>query len=170
MKMFTGKRQIILAVSILVLGAAIFLNWKYDNTLGEADYVDNQNVKVSAPNEAYFDSARTARDQTDTQAVNLLNTLVSNTSLTAAEKQSDKSDITAINNNAANEKELEGLITKKDFADCVAIINNGVVNVVVMPKTGNTLSASDTEQIETIITQQTHISADNIFILTPPNG
>lgn len=59
MSMIIGRKQIILAALVVALGAAIFLNWFYSNpsvatnaravssnSLGDANYVDNQHVSA----------------------------------------------------------------------------------------------------------------------------
>jgi stage III sporulation protein AH len=192
MSTIRGGKQIIIASLVLVLGAAIFLNWRFSgvNDTGVAGAAKVSSTKVSSTNDKkasinassknnqkadtgtsagnYFSTARLAREQTDAQADDLLSTLVSNTALTTAEQQSAESEIEAINDNAANEGTIESSVKEKGFEDCVAYINNGIVNVVVKLKSGYTLSDSDVEQIEGIVTQRAQASADNIFIITQP--
>jgi stage III sporulation protein AH len=177
--MIIGRKQVILAALVLALGAAIFLNWKFSgangvnlagvvktsSTLGATSYVDNQKVATASSTSNYFAEARLTREQTRDSAEDALKAVTTSVSATAAQKQAATTEIEAIANNITNEGNIESLIKAKGFSDCVAFINNGKVSVVVMPKTGNTLTASDVAQIDGIVIEQTKVSVDNINII-----
>ena len=175
MSMIIGRKQIILAALVLALGTAIFLNWKFSgtnalsgvfnasSTLGETSYVGNTNVTASG--DSYFATARLTRQQDRDEAVNLLKAQTTNASATAADKKSAETAIEAIASNINTEGQIESLIRAKGFGDCVAYISNGGISVVVMPKTGKTLTDSDVAQIDDIVIQQTKLSLNNIKII-----
>ena len=179
MSMIIGRKQVILAALVLALGTAIFLNWRFSgneginfanvfnasSSLGDASLVDNQKVGASSSTDSYFASARLNRQQTRAQAAEVLKTLTTNTTATTADKQSAQTAIEALAKNITNETTMESLVKAKGFGDCVAFINEGTVNVVVKPKTGNTLTPTDIAQIQDIVIQQTKIATANIHII-----
>jgi stage III sporulation protein AH len=172
-----NRKQFMLIAFVLVLLVAVIIGW---NSLGAPKADTTGAVKAvsqkskaaasgaSAPNDDYFATARLTRENAAAQAEDLLNSQASGTSLTDTEEQSAESEIQAINNDTAAETALENSIKQIGFKDCVAFINNGIISIVVMPKTGNTLSDSEVGQIVGIVTQQTQASPDNIFIMTQP--
>jgi stage III sporulation protein AH len=173
MSMIIGRKQVILAALVIALGAAIYLNYRFsDNiasvfnskaTLGTASYVDNQKVSGTASSTAnIFSQARLSREQKRDQAVDLLKNATA--SATAADKQSAETAIEAIAQNVVTEGNIETMIKTKGFSDCVAILDNGNVTIVVKPKTGNTLSDSDTAQIHDVVIKETNISVGKIQI------
>jgi stage III sporulation protein AH len=176
MSMIIGRKQIILAALVLALGTAIFLNWRFSgsnvlssvfspsSTLGNASFVDNQNV-AAASGDSYFAAARLTREQDRGQAEELLKTQTTNASATATEKTSAEAAVEAMAANINTEGQIEGLVKAKGFVDCMAYISSGSVNIVVKPKTGDTLTESDLAQIYDIAMLQTKLSLANIKII-----
>ena len=179
MSMIIGRRQIILAALVLALGTAIFLNWKFSSTnggfniasvfnststLGDASYVDNQNVS-GASTDNYFAQARLTREQNRAKAEDVVKALTASTNISATDKQAALTAIEDLAKNISNEGNIESLVKAKGFADCVAFINEGAVNIVVKPKTGDALSPSEAAQVKDIVMSQAKVSADKITII-----
>ena len=72
--------------------------------------------------------------------------------------------IETISSGAISETRIETLIKAKGFSDCVALINDKGVNVIVnAPETG--LTASDTTKIKDIVVSETGVSPSQIKIV-----
>lgn len=177
MSMIIGRRQIILAVLVVALGAAIFLNWRFtqDSTtqnlagavsqsnLGDAAYVANQNLSTKV--QAYFSTARLQRTQARDQAKQDYQTIYANPTSTDKQKTDAQTSINQLAANVQTEMAIENTVKAKGFADCFCVINAGKVNVAVPPKTSTNLTASESAQIFDIVIAQTKIAKDNITII-----
>ena len=173
MSMIIGRKQIILAALVVALGAAIFLNWFYSNpsvattarlassnSLGDANYVANQNVSASAD---IFSTAKLTRQQTRASATEQLKSIATDAKATDAQKKEALKAIEDIAANTTNEGNIETLVKAKGFKDCVAVINNGEITLVVRAKSTE-FSKSDIAQIQEIAMSQTKFTADKIHI------
>lgn len=188
--MLIEKRHIILAALVVALGAAVYINWQFtdnqalqstgalDNEqLGQAQYV-NGSVSSYTPtatesavtsslsqsaNSAYFTEARMNRQKARDEAVELLNKVVEDTSATEEAKKEAANTAAQIAKNIEAEAKIESLIKAKNFADCVAFIDNGKANIVVSSPQG--LLESDTLTINEIVKGQTDIPFKDITIV-----
>ncbi len=166
-----GKGQLLLAVMVVALGAAVWFNMKYAPTtdnktkyLGEAEYVDNvsgEAVETSAKAD-YFTTAKKerddARDETQAQLEQTIKTAGGNSDTVAA--AADKAAGIAAQRTA--EANIESLLKAKGFTDAVAIIGDNDINIVVR---GDSLTATQTLQIQDIASAQSGFTADKIKIL-----
>ena len=177
-----GKRQIVLAVLILALAAAVWLNMKYsaanggfniagtDNSskvLGQTQYVNEEAengsaVETSAKSD-YFQTARADRTAAREQAVELLKDSIGDVSLAAATKQAAVESLSIIAKRIENEASIESLIKAKGFPDAVAIIGDEGITVIV---NCDELLSSETLQIQDIVTAQTGLTLEKIKIVT----
>jgi len=177
-----GKRQIVLAVLILALGAAVWLNMKYSaanggfniagtNTsskvLGETQYVNNDvetesAVETSAKSD-YFQTARADRTAARQDAVDLLKDSINDVSLDEAAKKAAVESLAVIAKRIENEASIESLIKAKGFPDAVAIIGEEGISVIVNCEE---LLSSETLQIQDIVTAQTGLTLEKIKIVT----
>lgn len=170
-----GKSQIILAVMVVALGAAVWFNMKYSSSvdkddtkyLGQADYVDNtsgDSVQTSATaSEDYFVTARKERDSARTTAreelEEIIKTAGNDTEATAAAV--DKA--ASISARETAESNIEALLKAKGFTDVLAIIGDNDINLVVRK---DSLTAAETIQIQDVCSAQSGYTADKIKILT----
>lgn len=170
------RKQMLLIALVLALGTAIILNWRFSlaPTMSASSAVKavsatsskkSQSSSSGSTASSYFAAARLTRQQTNAQAEDLLNSLLSDSPVTASEQQSVQSAITAFNSTVSNEGTIENMIKTKGFPDCVVFINNGIVNVVVTPKSGDLLSDSDVQQIEEVVVAQANVAPENIRII-----
>jgi stage III sporulation protein AH len=137
MSVTIGRKQIILAVLVIALGAAIYLNYAFSGsnvsgvfnsgaTIGSASYVSSKSTTsaVTGSTTNYFSTARLTRQQTRDKAIDVLKTQVASSSVTAADKQSAEAAIENISKNIVTEGQIESTIKAKGFTDCVAFIND----------------------------------------------
>ena len=175
--MIIGKRQVVLAVLIVALAAAVYLNWRFaaaqggldltgettsSKQLGDAQYV-NQNASNSVPAEdTYFAQAKTDRDKSQSDALKILQDVVNDAKSSAEAKAKASADISQMAKNIEWQSAVENLIKAKDFENGIVIITGDQVNVIV--KTSALLD-TDILQIQDIVTGQTKLPLDNIKIV-----
>ena len=167
-----GKSQIAVTAMVVALAVAIFLNMKYSDTstkyLGEASYVSNtssgDSVKTSAKaQENYFDKARAQRKETQTKIEESVTETLKSENLTEEEKGEAVSLVAMLADRMEKESNIESLIIAKGFEDCVCVINDEGISVIVKSEG---LTSAQTLQIQDIITSGTEISLANIKIIT----
>lgn len=165
-----GKKQLILAVMVIALGAAVWFNMNYagSNTkyLGQAQFVDNsqgETLQTSANINNYFETTKAERDKTAkdmqeeiTEAIRL-----ANGNEEALKSASDA--LAKLLERKAKETNIENLLKAKNFADVIAIIGDNDVNIVVK---ADNLSAAETIQIQEVAAVHSGLTLDKIKILT----
>lgn len=152
------------------LGTSAYVSTPGSTASGKSSAASGKSSTASSASTAsatgnLFAQERLKRTTTRAQAEQALQVTLNSTTATTADKQAAQAQITSIANNITTEGYVESLIVAKGFKDCVCMINNGTVNVVVQPKSNQPLSASDSAQIADIVTQQTKVSADNLHII-----
>ncbi len=165
------KRNMVIAAVLLLVCAAVYLNWSYNNRWGGADaaMVDAEDEAMTeaggeASSEDYFAAARLTRQNSRDEALNLLQTAAS--SETASQETID-SAMTAIASMATwsmQETQIENLLIAKDFSDCVVYISSEGVTVAV-PAPAEGLSEAAVARITDTITSETGISAAQIKVI-----
>ncbi len=178
MNKFFRKRQILLPVLVLVLAAAIYINWQFtdkdkvdnagissaDENLGEAEYVANPNVGISTQTkqELYFADARTDRDKARNDAIAELEQIEMNVKASDDDVASAVKQRMLMASFMESEANIETLVKAKGFTDCIAVMNADSVNIVVA---SDPLSQSEILQIQDIVVSQYEISLDKIKVI-----
>ena len=166
-----SKGHIALAVMIVALGAAVWLNMRFSSEkyLGEATYVDNSEGSAVATGaeveeqEDYFVSAKKERENARKEAQELIEETLKSSKLTETDKQKALEATKDMATRIENESNIETLLKAKGFKEAVAVISEKNVNIVV--KTDG-LTTAQTLQIQDIVTAQTKIPLNNIKIVT----
>jgi stage III sporulation protein AH len=181
-----GKKQIMLAVLVVTLGIAVYLNYYFStqnpitvdtNTstsssknLGDAKFVDNPSTettgKTGTVNEDpsdYFVQARKNRESVRQEAIDIIRDLMNDAK--ATQETQEKALATAASIAAAVEQEgkIESLIKAKGFKDCIAFIEDDKCNIVVR---ASDLNEAEALQITEIVTAQSKVVAQNVKIVT----
>ncbi len=185
------KRNAVVAVIVLFVCMAVYLNWSYSQepevgvddagkTLGQAALVGTTEsdpllattaspapVETEAPaeqTENYFASARLNRQQARDSALGLLQQA-------ATDQLADQTAVDAANmaiqtmaDYTLAEAQIENLVTAKGYADCVAFLNDNSISVVVSG-VDNGLQATDTAKISEIVMEETALEASQIKII-----
>lgn len=170
-----GKGQIAVAVMLVALGAAIWLNTKYlpssTKYLGEASYVsttedDKDSVQTSAKpensSEDYFTTAKKERTKARETAVEAVEEMLDSDKLTDADKKAVLEKIAKIGADIERESNIEALLKAKGFEKALAVISDSGIDIVVYSKG---LTSAETMQIQDIVTEQTDIPLANIKII-----
>ena len=178
-----GKKSIILAALVLLLGGAVYVNWLIsggtltltdlvngtvsEKPLGNAELVGNMNNSdiVSRPPEyeATFTQLRLSRTQSRDESIAALKTVTENELLSSDERKSAVETLTVLVSNVQAEANIENLVKAKGFYDCLAYI--GTENVTVTVAVKEPLTAQQAAQIKDIAVSETNYSPECIKIV-----
>lgn len=184
LNMIIGKKQIIVASLVLILGVAVYLNWQFassqealtvadilgtgsssmqtvsnPSTYGEAELVSNQNVAVTD----YFTQARLDKQEAEDEAADAISTILSSNDLTEDERANATTQSMQLAQAASYETDIENQVKAKGFEDCIAYVEADRVNVTVKAAD---LNASQAAQIKDIIVSVTGVDPSCI-VVTP---
>ena len=166
-----GKGQLTVALMVIALGGAIWLNTKYlpssTKYLGETSYVDNMSsgevAQTSAKAETdYFAEWKKDREKARQEAIELIEDTLDKDNLKEKDKKSALAKLEEIAGRIEQESNIETLLKAKDFKKAVAVINDTGVTVVVK---GEGLTTGQTLQIQDIVTSETNVALANIKIV-----
>ena len=163
-----GARNIVIALSVLLIGAAVYVNWQLfgapsKNVSKPADVSTevNKNDDESKAATDYFASADVSRKQARDEAKEVLQSVVDDKEALDAAKEKALADIAAMAANIELEANIEQLIKAKGFEECVAVINGDKATVVVK---SDGLKPNKLSQILEIVYKQANILPENVTI------
>lgn len=165
------KSHIIVAVMVVALGGAVWLNMRYSSAekyLGEAKYVSKNNssaVQTSAKVQStdYFKDAITEREKMVKDVTETVTETLKSEKLTEQQKTEAVKKVKEIAARAEKENNIETLLKAKGFKKAVAVISEKGITAVVQ---SDGLTTAQTVQIQDIITGETDIELKNIKIVT----
>ena len=170
-----GKKNLIVALAILVIGTAVFANYMLFSdpvdTIGygtgnmEDTYGDigDSATDVSAPtDDSYFSTTVLSRQKARDEALEVLQTVVESAEALDETKTQAFADISQIAKDIENEANIETLVEAKGFKDCVAVVSGSMANIVVK---SNGLMPNDIAQINEIVYEQAGILPVNVKIV-----
>ena len=167
-------KSIIVASSALLIVLAIYLNyqWFYDPSgslgYGDNNMDDNLSDNSSASGDAsgeqdYFTSTALDRQEARDEALDVLKMVTESAESSEEAKAEAQQKISKIAVDIQNEANIETLVKAKGFEDCVAIISDNAVSVIVGAES---LQAAEAAQILTIVYETTGITPENISIIS----
>ncbi len=118
--------------------------------------------KMSSKAEEYFTQAKLERQESRDKSIELLNSVINNDKATEEEKKEAVASASEIAKNIEVETKIESLIKAKNFAECMAFIENGKANIIVST---DGLLPHDTITINEIVNTQTDIPFKDITIV-----
>ena len=168
-----GKRNIIIACAVLLIGAAVLMNFilfSGSNQNGGYDGYDQPSGSVSddvgdstaSDANAYFSATQVSRQRARDEALEVLQAVVENVDATEAMKNEALAEIAVIADEIQKEANIESLITAKGFEACVAVINNDTASIVVR---ADDLQPAQIAQINAIVYEQAGILPSGITII-----
>ena len=183
-----GRRQLIIVGTVLLIGAAVAVNWLMFSGEGEGGYDGYQSAsdlitshgsadeknnlsagqegaegdEVTDVSDSYFASTQVSRQRARDEAIEVLQGVIDNEKSDDATKAQALADISQIARDMEAEANIETLIKSKGFADCVAVINGDAASIVVK---SDGLIASQISQINEIVYEQAGISPVKITII-----
>lgn len=180
-----GKRNIIIACAVLVIGAAVVLNWVllakaesngngyngYDKPAGNLETTDtgkndgeNKGTPSNSDNtDSFFSSTQISRERARDEAMEVLQSVIDNKVADDATRAAAVADMAVLAKNMEAEANIETLITAKGFAQCVAVINDEKANIIV--KCDGELTQAQIAQINEIVYLQAGIKPASINII-----
>ena len=172
MHVLIGKRQIVLAALVVMLGMAVFVNWYYSGTGKElfpegsateerADKADGAATFTAAEEEDYFAAVRLNRETTLSNAIEELQAVMASADADEAEVAGVSEQIAALTAAAKMESDIENLVTAQLGGNCVAVASGSSLDVIVSKET---LNDSAVLQISDIIRSVSSDQFENIRI------
>lgn len=173
-KFFSSKaaRSIVVTMAVVLIGLAVYLNyrWFYDpvDSLGYGDnnmednFSDSVGTDADAGENDYFAAALLTRQQSRDEAIDVLTMVSSSADADEATKAEAQAKISAIATDIQNEANIETLVKAKGFEECVAVIGDDSVSVIVKAES---LQAKETAQILAIVYETTGISPEKVSII-----
>ena len=174
-KFFTSKagRSTIVVASMLLIGLAVYLNyrWFYDPTsalgYGENNMEDNYNDSQQTGTgqqveENYCTAVSLSRSQSRDEAIEVLKLVVENNEATEEARAEAAEKISQIALDIQNEANIETLVKAKGFEECVAVISEDSVSVVV---SAESLQATEVAQIMSLVFETTGISPEKVSVV-----
>ena len=175
-KRFFGSKvfkSTVIIGAVLLIGLAVYLNyrWFYD-PIGSLGYGDNNmddNVDGSETTGGeseeeydYFSTTVLNRQNSRDEAIDVLKLVTENEEASEEARAEAAAKISKIAVDIQNEANIETLVKAKGFEDCVAIISDNAVSVVVKAES---LQANEAAQILAIVYETTGIAPQNISII-----
>ena len=171
-----GKRNIIIACAVVLIGAAVWMNWLlfagndkggydgYDQPSGSIsdDLQNGDNADNVNSDNAYFSATQVSRQRARDEALEVLQSVVDNVDATEAMKTEALAEIAAIADEIQKEADIESLITAKGFEACVAVLNGDTASIVVKAEE---LQAAQIAQINAIVYEQAGILPSGVTII-----
>ena len=171
------KRGITIASVLLLVCAAVYLNWSYNNSWGKADaaMVEAEDAAMEEANKAYealkaektspsyFAEARLNRQVSREEAKTLLEKAVESKDASKETIDSAMNSIAAMANYSMSEAQLENKLIAKDFSDCVVFMSEDKITVTV-PAPAEGLSEAAVARITETVTSETDYTATQLNI------
>ena len=172
-----GKRNFIIIGAVILVVAALAVNiavfsrddgFNYDQSAG-MDATETKPAETTPPAtdtsvsvDNYFSDVQVSRQRSRDEAIEVLQSVVDNSSSTAAAKEEALAEIQNLAKVMETEANIESLIVAKGFEECVAVISGENASIVVK---SDGLIASEISQINEIVYQQAGIKPVNINII-----
>ncbi len=179
MKLTTKKRQIILSGLVLFLGVAVLANWYYSNPEKNAQAVDNiSDIDVSNVNsvnlgdavyvnsseisDEYFAGAKLSRDKSYDEAVATLKEIIDSSDIDEQSIKTATESMNQMSQYKIAQTNIENLVKAKTGSECVAVINDSSVEIIVAD---SSVTEQTILQIKDIVMKNFDISAEKISII-----
>ena len=171
------KRPAVVLVVLVLVGASVYLNWRYagnvtdtEKILGQATLVNENGEGVTVASDTaasendYFATARLSRQQARASAISMLQEAEMDEN--AAEEVCNEASQTlqVLAGYTVAEAQIENLVTAKGYADCVVFMGSESCSVVV-DAGENGLEAQDVAKIKDIVINETQYTAGQIKIM-----
>ncbi|MBQ6974566.1 MAG: SpoIIIAH-like family protein [Oscillospiraceae bacterium] len=172
-----GKRYAVVAAVMVLVGASLYMNWRYagesaPNTkvLGQATLVNEteqeEAAEVSRPvveENDYFATARLSRKQARDSAISMLQEAEIDEHASEDVLNEASQTLQVLASYTVAEAQIENLVTAKGYTDCVAFMGAESISVVVADADG--LDATDVARIKDIVMTETDYKPAQIKVM-----
>lgn len=168
-----GKRNLIIACAVILIGAAVWLNFilfsgesqdggydGYDQPSGNIS--DSLNNNQDNTENTYFSATLVSRQKARDEALEVLQAVVDNVEASETVKNEALAGISAIADEIQKEANIESLITAKGFEKCVAVLNGDQASIIVKAES---LQPAQIAQINAIVYEQAGIEPSGVTII-----
>ncbi len=174
-----GIRNLVIVLSVLLIGVAVYVNWTLFGGPDDVDTSDNDNTNVNAginsgesgdstPADGenqesvnFFAASQIERQRARDEAIEVLQGVVEDAAALDVAKEQALADIAAIAATIEKEANIESLIKAKGFEECVAVINGDKASIIVKSEG---LKPNQLSQILEIVYLQADILPANVSI------
>ena len=170
-----ATRNIIIAAVLVLVCAAVYLNWSY-NASDESEPVDAaddangaQTAGTQDSTDDYFAQARLARQTSRDEALGLLETAAASEGASQETIDASMDAIAAMATWSMQETQIENLLLAKNFADAVVYISSDGVTVAV-PAPVEGLNSAEVAQITETVIGETGCTAEDIRVIEVKGG
>ena len=173
-KFFSSRSAKTLAVflAVLLIGVAVYVNYSLfyepvdnmgfgDNNM-EDNFDSSEQTGTNTQPEDYFTATALNRQQSRDEALDVLKMVAESADASEAAKAEANERISKIALDIQNEANIETLVKAKGFEECVAVISEDSVSVIV---SAESLQASEAAQILSIVYETTGVSPEKISII-----
>ena len=165
---FTKKGIIALALLLVLLAGAIYLNIKLNNdqtsvmdVLGKEDETGKLEPVDAKVYSDYFISFRSERNNIRAQEIDYLRSIISQQGTDKETLDNAQNRLLELVNNMEQEFSIENKIKARGFLDAAVLLKNGMVSVII---DGDSLTDEDVARILDIVKNETGIAAEQIRI------
>ena len=168
-----GKRNLIIACAVILIGAAVWLNFilfsngnqnggydGYDQPSGNIS--DSLNNSGTSDENTYFSATLVSRQKARDEALEVLQAVVDNVEASETVKNEALAGISAIADEIQKEANIESLIKAKGFEKCVAVLNGEKASIIVKAES---LQPAQIAQINAIVYEQTGIAPTGVTMI-----
>ncbi len=174
-KFFSTKtaKSLGLAAFVLLVGLAVYLNYQWfyspesglgygDGNMDASGDVSDTVGDATQEENNYFTATALTRKQSRDEAIDVLKLVTESEDSSAEAKATAEAKISQIAVDIQNEANIESLVKAKGFTECVAIISDSSVSVIVG---ADELQAQEVAQIFSIVYDTTGIPMENISVI-----
>ena len=165
---FTKKGIIALALLLVLLAGAIYLNIKLNNdqtsvmdVLGKEDETGKLEPVDAKVYNDYFINFRSERNNIRAQEIDYLRSIISQQGTDKETLDNAQNRLLELVNNMEQEFSIENKIKARGFLDAAVLFKNGMVSVII---DGDSLTDEDVAKILDIVKNETGIAAEQIRI------
>jgi len=170
-----GKRNLIIACSVFLIGIAVLLNWVlfagaassdgydgYDQPSGNVTPPSDTGDSTTDATNTYFSATQISRQKARDEALEVLQAVVDNVDSSEEAKAEALAGISTIAEEIQKEANIESLLKAKGFEECVAVLNGDKITVVV---SADTLQPAQLAQINAAVYEQTGIAPTGVTVI-----
>lgn len=175
------KKRVVIASVLLLVGTAVYLNWRYTDQVEDSSRVLGESTLVNAGEKAdqpvdqpveiptaveesdYFATARLSRKQARDTAISMLQEAETDKNADAATLNEASQTLQVLAAYTVAESQIESLVTAKGYTDCVAFMGAESISVVVSAPDG--LDVTDVARIKDIVVSETNYAPEQIKIV-----
>lgn len=171
---FSGKvtKTVAVFLAVLLIGAAVYVNYRlFYDPVGNMGYGDNNmddnndsSLETGGDEENdYFTSTALNRKEARDEALDVLKLVTESEEASAEAKAEAEAQISKIALDIQNEANIETLVRAKGFEECIAIISDDAVSVIVGAES---LQAAEAAQILAIVYETTGVDPERVSIVS----